>query len=273
MLRCLFTFILLISIVGACKQTSSKVSWHYAKSFPLTNVNPVSITGDANNLYVSSGLKTEVHKLNYDGGLQLAIKNLRRPKYINMLNPGIFVVAESEAHVVSTVNGQDYINTIPTNENLDTPYGVSVVGNSMVITDYFKNHIYYNKEGKVMSFGNPGIGDNQFNGPSDVQIKNGLIYIADSRNNRVVVYDDMGKYQFSIGDKDGIKIVGGIYVADDEIIVTDYQGNRVLVYDLKGNLLQILTDKFDQPSDAFINKKEMFVVNYYSNSIMVYNRY
>lgn len=273
MLRCICTFVFLIPVFSACKQTASKASWHYAKTFPLTNVNPISITGDANNLYVSSGLKTEVHKLNYDGGLQLAIKNIRNPKYINMLNPGIFVVAESEAHVASTVNGQDFINTIPTNEKLDTPYGVSVVGNSMVITDYFKNHIYYNKEGKIMSFGNPGIGDNQFNGPTDIQIKNGLIYIADSRNNRVVVCDDMGKFKFSFGENDGIKIVGGIYVSNEEILVTDYQGNRVLVYDLKGNLLQILTEKFDQPSDVFVYKKEMFVVNYYSNSIMVFNRF
>lgn len=45
----------------------------------MTNVYPIGITGDANNLYVSSGLKTEVHKLNYDGGLILPIKIFESP--------------------------------------------------------------------------------------------------------------------------------------------------------------------------------------------------
>ena len=239
----------------------------------MANVNPISITGDANNLYVSSGLKTEVHKLNYDGGLIVALKNLRKPKYLNMLNPGVFVIAESEAHVASQVAGQEAINTISTNEILDTPYGASGEGTSIVISDYFKNRIYYNKGGKIMSFGEPGKGPGQINGPTDIQIKNGLIYISDSRNNRVVVFDDMAKYKMAIGEKDNIKITGGIYVSTDEILVTDYQGNRVLVYDLQGKLKQILNESFDQPSDVFVSKKEMFVVNYYSNSISVFNKY
>ena len=273
MIRAFLTVSLFVLVFTSCKQSRSRGSWHYAKSFPLTNVMPVSITGDASFLYVSSGLKTEVHKMNYDGGLNQAIKNIRKPKYINMLNPGVFLVAESEAHVASRVNGQDDMAAIPTNENLDTPYGVSAEGNSIVISDYFKNRIYYNRNGTIQSFGEPGNGPNQFNGPTDIQMKNGSIYVADSRNNRVVVYDNMGKYKQSIGTKDGINIVGGLFISDDEILVTDYSGNRVLVYDLKGKLIQTINDKFEQPSDVFVSKKEMFVVNYYANSIFVYNRY
>jgi hypothetical protein len=274
MVRIFILCLLFVLTHSGCKQAGgSKGSWHFAKSFPLSNVNPISITGDANNLYVSSGLKTEVHKLNYDGGLIEAIKNIRKPKYLNILNPGVFVVAESEAHVATQVAGQQAINTIPTNEILDTPYGVSGEGISVVISDYFKNRIYYNKGGKIMSFGEPGNGLTQLNGPTDIQIKNGLIYISDSRNNRVVVYDDLGKFKMLIGEKEGIKITGGIYISDDEILVTDYQGNRVLIYDLQGRLKQIVSESFDQPSDVYVSKKEMFVVNFYSNSISVFNRY
>ncbi|MBK6391352.1 MAG: NHL repeat-containing protein [Saprospiraceae bacterium] len=268
------TFVTAIFIFTTCKQNSgSGSSWHYSKSFPMTNVYPIGITGDANNLYVSSGLKTEVHKLNYDGGLILPIKNIRKPKYLNMLSPGVFVVAESEGHVASRVEGQDYISTIPTNEFLDTPYGVAIDGNNLVITDYFKHRIFYNNGGKVMSFGQPGIGDGQFNGPSDVEIKNGLIYIVDSKNNRIQIFDTTGKYKRSIGEKDGIKLAGGLNITNDEIALTDYQGNRVLIYDLKGKLKQVLTEHFDQPSDVFIQKRDMYVVNYANNTISVFNKY
>ena len=267
-------YVLFIFLILACSEgKEQEKSWHYSKSYPLKNVHPMSITGDLSNLYVSSGLKTELHKMNYDGGLIEAIKNIRKPKYINLLSPGVVLVAESEAHVATRVASQESINTIPTNEFLETPYGVSASGHSMVITDYFKNRIYYNKEGKPMSFGKPGVADGDFNGPTDIQIMNGLIYVSDSRNNRVQVFDDNGKHKLSIGELDKIKMSGGIYVTNDELAVTDYQGNRVLIYSLTGKLKQVLTENFDQPSDVFIRGKEMFVTNFYSNSISVFTKF
>jgi DNA-binding beta-propeller fold protein YncE len=102
---------------------------------------------------------------------------------------------------------------------------------------------------------------------------NGLIYVSDSRNNRVQVFDDNGKHTISIGELDKIKMSGGIYVTNEELAVTDYQGNRVLIYSLTGKLKQILTENFDQPSDVFIRGKEMFVTNFYSNSISVFTKH
>ncbi len=272
----IYIFIIATTISSslACKKsTHTRRDWHHTKVFPLSHVSPIGITGDASHLYVTSGLKTEVHKMNYDGGLVEAIKNIRKPKYINSLNTGVFLVAESEAHVASRVEGQESINTIPTNEFLQIPYGVSVEGNNIAITDFAQHKIYYNVGGKVMTFGQPGIGDGQFNGPTDIQIKNGLIYVADSKNNRIQVFDSNAKYKMSIGERDSIKMVGGIYVSTDELLVTDYNGNRVLIYDLKGKLKQIIVEKFAQPSDVFSAGREMYVVNYNSNTIDVFTRF
>jgi len=266
--------ILFIVLILACNNGKEQErSWHYTKSYPLNNVHPMSITGDQSNLYVSCGMKTELHKMNYDGGLIEAIKNIRKPKYINLLGPGEVLVAESEAHVATRVKNQESINTVPTNEFLETPYGISAAGHSLVITDYFKNRIYYNNEGKVMSFGKPGVADGDFNGPTDIQFMNGMIYVSDSRNNRVQVFDNNAKHQLSIGELDKIKMTGGIYVTKDELAVTDYQGNRVLIYNLNGKLKQVLNENFDQPSDVFIRGKEMFVTNFSSNSIAVFTKY
>ena len=263
-----------VFLVCACKQQNSpRGAWHHLKTYPLSNVNPISITGDAAHLYVSSGLKTEVHKMNYDGGLVEAIKNIRKPKYINSLEVGVFLVAESEAHVASRVAGQEYITTVPTNEMLQIPYGISVEGNNIVISDYAQHKIYFNRAGKVSNIGTPGIGDGQFNGPTDLQIKNGLIYVADAKNNRIQIFDLEGKFKTTIGEHDNFKMVGGLYVSSEEIVVTDYNGNRVLIYDLNGKLKQTLTEPFSQPSDVFVSGREMYVVNYNANTIEVFNRY
>jgi len=273
MYRISFLLMGMLLALGCKNGNIHERTWHYTKSYPLTNVHPMSITGDQNHLFVSSGLKTELHKMNYDGGLIEAIKNIRKPKYINLLAPGEVLVAESEAHVATRVSNQESINTVPTNEFLDTPYGISASGNSLVITDYFKNRIYYNKSGKVMSFGKPGVGEGEFNGPTDIQMMNGMIYVSDSRNNRVQVFDEDGKFKQSIGEMDKIKMAGGIYVTTGELAVTDYQGDRVLVYDLSGKLKQVLAEQFDQPSDVFIRGNEMFITNFYANNIAVFTRF
>ena len=77
----------------------------------------------------------------------------------------------------------------------------------------------------------------------------------------------------AVGEEDQIKTASGLFITVDEIVVTDYIGNRVLIYDQKGKLKQTLTEHFDQPSDVFIRGREMFVVNYYSNTIEVFTRF
>jgi hypothetical protein len=248
-------------------------SWHYIRSFPLHNVDPISITGDANHLFISSGLRTEVHKYNYDGGLVEQIKNIRKPKYLNILNTGVFVVAESEAHVASRVAGQEDIRTIPTNEHLNIPFGVSVEANFIAITDLDQQKVYFNAAGAIRSFGSKGTKAGQFEGPTDIQIKNKMIYVADSRNGRVQVFDSLARHIRTIGQRDTIRSVGGLYITADEIAVTDYTGNRLLIYDLNGKLKQDLRDQLDTPSDVFIRGRELFVVNYSSNTVTVFDRW
>jgi hypothetical protein len=264
----IYSFVLIVNI--SCKENktpTTKGTWHYTKSFPLTNVNPISITGDDSHLYVSSGLKTEIFKLNYDGGLVQQIKNIRKPKYLNLLSTGVVVVAESEAHVASRVEGQDYITTIPTNDFLETPYGISIESNRIAISDLAKGKVYYNNGGKVNSI------TENLSSPTDVQFKNGKLYIADIKSNLIQVFDTLGKPRATIGKSENLKMIGGLYVNNEEIAVTDYNGNRLLVYDLKGKLKQSFTEQLQQPSDVFIKGREMFVVNYGSNEIAVYSKW
>jgi len=262
-----FLFLILFFSCKENKTPTTKGTWHYTKSFPLTNVYPISITGDDSHLYVSSGLKTEIFKLNYDGGLVQQIKNIRKPKYLNLLSTGVVVVAESEAHVASRVEGQDFITTIPTNDFLETPYGVSIESNIIAISDLHKGKVYFNNAGKVNSI------TEKLTSPTDVQIKNGKLYVADIKSNLVQIFDTLGKPKGAIGKGENLKMIGGLFVNNEEIAITDYNGNRLFIYDLKGKLKQSFTDLLQQPSDVFIKGREMFVVNYGSNDIAVYSKW
>ena len=80
---------------------------------------------------------------------------------------------------------QDLVNI-----KFGTPSGVIQDANSNVyVVDALRNHLYkFNSAGRLLveSFGAYGSGDSQFNSPMGVAHFNKVLYIADTKNNRVV---------------------------------------------------------------------------------------
>ena len=117
-------------------------------------------------------------------------------------------------------------------------------------------------------------GDGQFNNPISIALDTPKkIFVADSDNKRIQVFDDDGKFQSKfgssnsgstayIGSPNGIAIQessGNIFVSDaerDSISVFDSRGDFVFKFNLfDGN------DKFDKPSNMVIdNSEEMLYV-------------
>ena len=73
-----------------------------------------------------------------------------------------------------------------------TPYAsVQDVNSNLYVVDALRNHLYkFNSSGKLMteSFGNYGSSDNQLNSPKGVAHYNKILYIADTKNDRIVRY-------------------------------------------------------------------------------------
>jgi hypothetical protein len=68
---------------------------------------------------------------------------------------------------------------------------VQDVNSNIYVADALRNHLYkFNSSGKLMaeSFGKFGSGDNELNSPSGVAHYNKILYIADTKNNRIVRY-------------------------------------------------------------------------------------
>ena len=128
------------------------------------------------------------------------------------------------------------------------------------------------QDNKVTIIGKEGHKNGELYYPTDVEISNDLIYVADAYNNRVQVFDLNGNYVRMIGWNEGIKVATGLKVTDLQVIIADFEGNRVLVYDLNGNLLQIISDKFNQPTDIEIVSNKMYVVNYKGKTISVFKK-
>jgi len=107
--------------------------------------------------------------------------------------------------------------------------------------------------------------------PTDVQLVNGLIYVADAYNNRVQVFDVNGNSKEIIGSNDSINVATGMTVYKDNLFVADFFNNRILIFDINGNLVQGITDKhINHPSDLYVHENKLFISNYWGSSIIYY---
>jgi len=99
--------------------------------------------------------------------------------------------------------------------------------------------------------------------PNDIEVDldQSLIYLADSGNNRIVVFDFQGKLLKIIGNKgqgpaEFMKPTGLYVLKDSRLAVADYDNRRIQIFDESGNLLQLINTKGIRVADLiFLNEK------------------
>lgn len=98
--------------------------------------------------------------------------------------------------------------------------------------------------------------DELFNQASDIKISNdGLIYVSDSGNKRILVGDKQGNLVRIIG-KEILSKPNGIYISeDDKLYVADEVAAKIFVFSLEGELLA----EFGKPDSVLFGKKSNFV--------------
>ena len=90
----------------------------------------------------------------------------------------------------------------------------------------------------VKSWGMPGEADGQFNDPTGIAIINDEVFVSDSRNARIQVFDLEGQFKRKFGSKgDGPGQLGrpmNLTIAGDELYVADFWNDRIEVFGLDG---------------------------------------
>ena len=158
----------------------------------------------------------------------------------------------------------------PLKEKADAIGGVAVKGALTAVADFYNHRIILQQDNKTTTFGIEGHGDGELYYPTDVEIKNDLIYVADAYNNRVQSFNLNGDFVKVIGWNENIKVATGVKVTDTNIIIADFDGSRILIYNLEDELKQILSDQFNQPTDIELIGNTMFIANYKGEFISVF---
>ena len=282
----LITFLLSgILFISCGSKKEQAFIWQFDKVIQLDSIKPIGLAADGNDLFISDGDHNRVVKTNLDGIVLFEYVSLARPMHIDFAKipteifQGMGISTDRRTLLVPQY-GNDTITLIQDQDrsylkgpkNLDAPAAISASGKYIAIADFYNHQIaWYNGE-KWSRVGKEGKGRGEFYYPTDVQIFNDTVYIADAYNNRGQIFDLKGDFLGVFGEDDEINAATGIYVTSKNIYLTDFENSRVLNYDKNFNLLQILTNSVAKPTDIMQVEDHLLIANYDTGELIKFKK-
>ena len=152
---------------------------------------------------------------------------------------------------------------------------------SINVVDSGRNRIVkFSLDGQVVTtWGSEGSGDGQFSGLSSVTVDptTDRVYVADSLNRRIQVFDSNGKFLTKWPVLEWGQGLGYEDLAIDpergRLYASSAHMNTILVFDLQGDRIGALTpkppDKLDGPSALALFDRKLYVLNMTGNRVSV----
>ncbi|MEP0264902.1 NHL repeat-containing protein [Dokdonia sp.] len=264
---------LLVFISCAEKQEQKEElpkSWQLSKTIDIDGINPIGMTITDDGLWLSDGDHNRLVLIDREGKTQRTIDSLERPMHIASEGKTLFVPQYGNDEIA--VIGDPSMQILPLTDSLDAPAGISSYGKEKAIADFYNHRILYTEDGEsYISFGKEGKAEGDFYYPTDVQITNDKIWVADAYNNRIQVFDKKGNFLKVIGADQKMNAATGIFVSETEVFITDYENNRVLVFDHDGVLQQKLTNGINNPTEMILDQGQLYITNFRTSKLLVFD--
>lgn len=261
---------LIVGIMVSCgPEVQETETWAYQKSVSLGSITPIGLVSDeSDGFWLSDGDHNRIAHVDSDGKEVQAFEDLQRPMHIDM-EDGVLYFPEYMSDSIKTISGGS-LSSIQVPDSLDAPASVDKKGGEVAIADFYSHQVYYYDGSKKLKLGGEGSDKGQFYYPTDVQLSEDKIWVADAYNNRVQVFDKEGKFLSAIGELDDINAATGLHVSNDRLFVTDFENSRVLVFDLEGNLWAEITEGIEKPTDMILQGEDLIVANYKGKNLSYY---
>ncbi len=251
--------------------SSGETRFELYKVLQLNDVKPLGIQVDHNSIWISDVDANALYRLDMEGNLLDSLIGFQRPMHF-VLSGDDIIVAEYGGDQITKIDAGGNRVHVEWPDVLDAPSGVDVINGDWVVADFYGHRIARIRNGENAPFGKKGNEYGQFYYPTDVRFAHGKIWVADAYNHRIQVFDTEGNWLMTVGEDDEINAATGLALSKNLLAVTDFENNRVLLYDLNGNLVQVLTDHIERPTGVFIDDNSVYVTNYASGTVVVYNQ-
>ena len=261
---------ILILAFFSCKEKPT--SWQLESTISIKGVHPIGIAKTEEGIWLSDGDHNRLALIDEKGNIVKTIDSLERPMHIsgnsNLLVP---LYGKDEVWDYSTSDTNHILPVkIQVPYKLDAPAGVWNTHGEIAIADFYNNRILFGANENWISIGKKGKRDGEFNYPTDVQITEDAIWVADAYNNRVQVFDKSGVFLKTIGADQKMNAATGIFVSETELFVTDFENDRILIFDHQGVLRQEISENIEKATDVLLVKNRLYSINYRNEIINIF---
>jgi DNA-binding beta-propeller fold protein YncE len=148
-------------------------------------------------------------------------------------------------------------------------------GGNIWVSDRMHNKIRkFNPEGEsLFAFGDKGSALGKINEPMGIAIFNDNLYIVDSKNKRISIFDTLGNFVEVLADSAGFSLPFAIVIDSTGCFtVSDFQTNKVIEFDPWGSPLYTIDSLLDSPSGLALSRDQerLFVSDTKHKRVMVY---
>ncbi|MFH0927068.1 MAG: NHL repeat-containing protein, partial [Candidatus Micrarchaeota archaeon] len=195
-----------------------------------------------------------------------------------------YIVDRGSGKIFSYVKGSGVSQIGPSRDLLETPTAVHIENGTLwALNSRSGKIIEYNLSRSYLLgdyLGN-GIGTGKLSDPQDFDFDSNYIYVADTGNNRVEIFDRQMNYVTSIGSgRGGVTLSQPRAVAVDaqgRIFVSDWADDRIVVFDINSNVLEAFgtkgngEGKFDNPTKmSFAKNGTLYIADSGNRRIVMY---
>lgn len=211
----------------------------------------------------------------------------RAPVYVAVAPDGSVYVSDRRQHTISVYDSQgNHQKMLPPPDGGDfwAPLGLSFAGENLYITDVTKDEhriLVYDIQGQFQrTFGQEGTESGQFWFPNAVEVDGeGRIYVSDSNNRRLQVFDSQGQLLYAIG---GFNLPHGTAIDDEgRLFIVDAIGQRIWAYNLNNQPLELLYEfgdqgvgdgQFNYPNDIAVDQTgRLYITDRENNRVQVWS--
>jgi len=265
----IYSLLFAMLLLTSCQEKESlPKEWTFSRTIQLDGVNPIGIVEMDGKIWLSDGDQNRLVQIDSRGRIEQTIDSLDRPMHLDAQGSTLFVPQYGTDNIATITDSS--VSVLSLKDSLDAPAGFSVYKNEKAIADFYNNRILYHNGTDWISFGKEGKANGEFYYPTDVQITDSLIWVADAYNNRVQVFDKTGNFINMMGQNQKMNAATGIFVSETEVFVSDFENDRILIFDIDGKLKQKLSKNIEKATDMLLVDKELYVINYRNGQINVF---
>ncbi len=254
---------LLALLISACSRKEIRPvqteRWVFGRIIEIEGVHPLGITISDGKLWLPDPDHKRVLQVDSRGRIVTSLSGLERPMHMAARAGKLFI----PEYTSDSLRVYEYARLTHQRAiaQVDALAAIAVIDDTLVMVDFYNHRILVQSPRGSFSIGTEGHDSGELYYPTDVDMHEGRIYVADAYNNCVQVFDLLGNFKRMIGRDDSIGVAAGLKVSGQELFIADFEGNRVLVYDLEGNRNQTLTRGFQSPTDIERAGDTLYVSN------------